>query len=161
MLIGLTPDAVAGIIDKLNSKKFDEPVASMNDCDFEKLVSTLKTPFQRPKHDNHAQDFAEKASLLFYLLTENHCFKNSNKRIAVTALNTFAKYNSFTINISEISLYGLAMAITLLAKYHLVKEAQYEVMIRIKESLSRQIPESFSNEEKKLMEKEFEDFLVS
>lgn len=161
MLIGLTPDAIEGIISKLKQKKFEEPVASIEECDLAKLHSSLKTPFLRPDLNSKSQNFCEKAGLLFFLLTENHCFKNSNKRIAVAALVTLADVNGYKINISEVSLYALSMAVTMLAKYNLVDEAKYEITKMIEVSLTKLVNSPQSDHEKSQIEKEFIEYMNS
>jgi len=159
MLIGLTPDTLAGIIVLLKKRKFEEPVASMNECDLTKLSSSLKTPFLRPEIENKSEDFCEKATHLFYLLTENHCFSNSNKRIAVVSLITFADINGYKISTTEVSLYALSMATTLLTKYRLIKEAKYEINKVISDSLTRKSGPPLSKTERIEIEKEFVEFM--
>lgn len=161
MLVGLTPSTIDGIITLLKQRSFEEPVATLEECNLTKLASSLKTPFLRPDLENEAKNFSEKATHLFYLLTENHCFSNSNKRIAVVSLITFADINGYKISTSEVSLYALSMAITLLTKYGLVEEAKDEIYIVISNSLTRKPGSAINSKEKIEMEKEFIEFMES
>lgn len=161
MLIGLTPNTIAGIITLLKKRDFQEPVASLEECNLVKLSSSLKTPFLRPDLENKSENFCEKATHIFYLLTENHCFSNSNKRIAVVSLVTFADINGYKINTTEVSLYALSMATTLLTKYGLVEEAKYEINKVITDSLTKKSGQPLKKNEIIAMEKEFIEFMES
>lgn len=160
-LIGITVTSIVGLIEKLQKAKFSEPIYGIDHCDHKKLESSLKTPFLRPQKASFIEDFIEKGALLFFLLIQNHCFENANKRIATATLITYAQNNNFNLGVSEISLYGLSMAITYLSKYGLKKEAVFEIENMLRENIVK-IPEQPTQEkELKRMYVEFEDFMLN
>jgi len=158
-LIGLTPDSIIGVVNKLQAQSFPEPIPPLTECDYTKLSSALKTPFQRPIQSTFENDFCEKSALMFCLLIENHAFSNGNKRIAVACLHTLADINDLRIDISNIKLYALAMSVTLLAKYHLFTEAVFEIKTAIKDALRKKPGPSINKREMQLLKDEFLQFL--
>ena len=160
-VIGLTLNSILAIIERLQTANFPEPVGSIEKCDLKKLESSLKIPFQRPTKSDSFEDFVEKAALLFFLITENHCFENSNKRIAVGALVTFADINGFNLGINEVSLYGLSIAITYLSKYGLNNEAVFEIEVVLRGHLVKKPGKKTSKLELRKLRKEFKDFMIS
>lgn len=159
-MIGLTFDSIVGVIEILQQKKdFDEPVPPFSQCDLNKLESSLKSPFQRVRNNEGKEAFAEIASLMFCFLIENHPFPNANKRIAVASLVTLADINGFRLNVSDIRIYAVAMAVTLLSKYNLFQEAVSEVKAIIFDSLESKPGKPMSKKQQGLLEKEFKAFL--
>lgn len=86
----------------------NEPIPPFNTRYPGKLESSLAEPFQtfggKPLH----RTFEQRAAVLFYLITKNHCFENGNKRMAVTATMVFFFRNRRWLNISPEELYDIA-----------------------------------------------------
>lgn len=69
--------------------------------------------------------------------------------------------NGYKISTSEVRLYALSMAITLLTKYGLVEEAKDEIYTIIFNYLTRKPGSAINSKEKMEMEKEFIEFMES
>lgn len=93
-------------IEKLNFE--NEPMPPFDTRSPGQLESCLAEPFQSFNGKLLHSGFAEKAALLFYLVTKNHCFSNGNKRMAVTLTTVFFFINGRWLDISTIDLYELA-----------------------------------------------------
>lgn len=85
-----------------------EPIPPFNTTDFKKLESSLNEPFQTFSGKHLHRTFAERAAVLFYLITKNHCFSNGNKRMAVTLTAVFCYVNKRWLNIAPLELYNIA-----------------------------------------------------
>lgn len=86
----------------------DEPMPPFNTRDEGKLESCLEEPFKSFGGHMFHRTFAEKASVLFYLVTKNHCFSNGNKRMAVTLTSVFFFINKRWLDIPNLELYEIA-----------------------------------------------------
>jgi len=73
-----------------------------------KLESSLAEPFQTFGGRSLHRTFEQRAAVLFYLITKNHCFENGNKRMAVTVTLVFFFRNKRWLNISPEELYEIA-----------------------------------------------------
>jgi len=158
-LIGLTLDSIVEILKELAGEDFDEPVVPIEECNLQKIASSLKTPFLRPDKKNQKYNFCHKAALLFCFLIENHCCSNTNKRLAVVSLGTLADINGYYLDISDIKLYALAMSVTLLAKYGLFNEAVEEVELRLVDALETRAGRPLGNKQRKELKGEFIKFM--
>jgi len=76
-----------------------------------KLESSLAEPFQTFGGKYLHRTFIERAAVLFYLVTKNHCFENGNKRMAITLTLVFFYINKRWLNIPPKDLYGIACAV--------------------------------------------------
>ena len=72
---------------------FNEPIPAFTTRFPNILESCLETPFQTFDEKELYPAFAEKVSILFYLMTKNHPFQNGNKRVAMATL-FFALYEA-------------------------------------------------------------------
>lgn len=110
-----------------------------------KLESCLAQPFQTFASKSLYPSFVEKASLLFYLITKNHCFENGNKRMAVTLTSLFCFVNKRWLDMDPTKLYKLAcdvaesdpkhsdteiLRVAQIFKKHLVLRAEAELKYR-------------------------------
>lgn len=86
----------------------DEPIPPFDTADTAKLDSSIAAPFQTFGGNPIYKTFTERAALLFYLITKNHCFSNGNKRMAVTITVVFSYINNRRVNISPEDMYELA-----------------------------------------------------
>jgi death-on-curing family protein len=73
-----------------------------------KLESCLAQPFQTFDGKFLYKTFVERAAILFYLVTKNHCFENGNKRMAVTLTALFCFINGRWLNVPPETLYKIA-----------------------------------------------------
>lgn len=93
-------------VERLNFE--DEPMPAFDTRDPGKLESCLEEPFQtfggKPLH----RTFHERAAVLFYLVTKNHCFANGNKRMAVTLTTVFFFINKRWLKVPAYDLYKIA-----------------------------------------------------
>lgn len=110
-VIGLTPISIESIIFYLKKHLItDEPIDSFEFCNFSKLDSSLKTPFQRPFCATFHSDLIEKTSLTFFLLIENHILPtNGNKRLATMSLLVMLDINGAECTATNDELYQLAV----------------------------------------------------
>lgn len=161
-IIGLTSDSVNSIVDDYKERKFDEPMPLFREANLGKLSSALKTPFMKPnRYGTFEEELCYKASLLFALVIEDHCFPQGNKRIAVGVLVNIGINNGYRFNMSEIKMYACAMAVTLLSKYGLFEEAVDEICSLLTDSLQKQRGKPLSNTTKTKLKQEFETFMVT
>lgn len=86
----------------------DEPIPPFETVDKGKLESCLAEPFQTFDGKFLHFTFIERAAVLFYLVTKNHCFDNGNKRMAVTLTTTFFYTNKRWLEVSSRALYEIA-----------------------------------------------------
>ncbi|HSX33465.1 MAG TPA: type II toxin-antitoxin system death-on-curing family toxin [Candidatus Saccharimonadales bacterium] len=88
-----------------------EPIPPFNTRYPGKLESSLAQPFQTFDGKFLYRTFAEKAAVLFYLITKNHCFTNGNKRMAVTLTTLFFFVNKRWIDVTPLGLYEIARVV--------------------------------------------------
>jgi len=93
-------------VERLNFE--DEPMPPFHTRDAGKLESCLEEPFKSFDGKMLHRTFVERAALLFYLVTKNHCFSNGNKRMAVTLTTVFFFINKKWLEIPAIELYNIA-----------------------------------------------------
>ena len=93
-------------VEKLNFE--NEPMPAFHTRTPGELESCLAEPFQTFGGKYLHWSFVERAALLFYLVTKNHCFSNGNKRMAVTLTTAFFFINNRWLDIPTIDLYELA-----------------------------------------------------
>lgn len=86
----------------------NEPISPFDTRHPGKLESSLFEPFQTFDGKYLHRTFIEKAAVLFYLITKNHCFANGNKRMAVTLTILFFYVNRRWIDVSPYQLYEVA-----------------------------------------------------
>jgi death-on-curing protein len=89
----------------------DEPIPPFNTREPGKLESSLAEPFKSFEGKYFHRTFVERAAVLFYLITKNHCFYNGNKRMAVTLTMVFFFVNKRWINIPTYELYKIACSV--------------------------------------------------
>lgn len=85
-----------------------EPIPPFHTRYAGKLESCLAEPFQTYDGKYLHWSFAERAAVLFYLITKNHCFENGNKRMAVTITLVFFFTNRRWVDIPPEELYQIA-----------------------------------------------------
>jgi len=88
---------------------YDEPMPEFSTRFPGKLESCLAQPFQMFDGKDLYPGIADKAAILFYLITKNHPFENGNKRMAVTVTLVFLYENGLWINATPDQLYRLAL----------------------------------------------------
>jgi death-on-curing family protein len=76
-----------------------------------KLESCLAEPFQTFNGKYLHRTFWERAAVLFYLITKNHCFSNGNKRMAVTLTTSFCYINKRWLKVPPKELYEIACSV--------------------------------------------------
>lgn len=85
-----------------------EPIPPFSTVDSAKLESSISAPFQTFDGKYLYEEFIDKVSALFYLITKNHCFENGNKRMAVTTTVVFCYVNNRKLDMGPKRLYELA-----------------------------------------------------
>jgi prophage maintenance system killer protein len=162
-MIGLKDNDVGVIIDFLQTRNYDEPIDSLENCNKNKLVSSLKTPFQRTDLDDGREDFIDKSSEIFYLLIENHCLPlNGNKRVATQCLLVLADINGYRINSTDIRLYSMSLVITYLSKHSVAKdEITEDVKDFLRETLEIRVENLIQPSTIKALKRQFKKFLLS
>ena len=88
-----------------------EPIPEFKTTDMKKLESSLHAPFHTYDGKYFYRTFVDRAAVLFYLITKNHCFSNGNKRMAVTLTSVFCFVNKRWIKIAPDNLYRLACSV--------------------------------------------------
>jgi len=88
---------------------WDEPIPDFGTRFPNILESCLIVPFQKFGGKSAHKSFAEKASILFYLMIKNHPFQNGNKRIAVTTLLYFLHKNKKWLRLDNKEFYNFAV----------------------------------------------------
>jgi len=88
---------------------FNEPIPEFSTRFPNILESCLATPFQSFSGKSLYPGLIAKASILFYLMTKNHPFKNGNKRIAMTTLFVFLHKNKKWLSVDTQELYNFTM----------------------------------------------------
>lgn len=73
-----------------------------------RLESCLVEPFQSGNGKYLHYTFVERAAVLFYLVTKNHCFQNGNKRMAVALTLVFFDINKRWLDVPPRTLYEIA-----------------------------------------------------
>ena len=73
------------------------------------LASAVAMPQQEVFGEELYPDLPSKAGMLFYLLVQNHCFVDGNKRTAVVALTTFLYANGYSLDASDDELFQFAI----------------------------------------------------
>lgn len=86
----------------------DEPMPPFATRTPGKLESCLAEPFQSFDGLYLHRTFVERAAVLFYLVTKNHCFSNGNKRMAVTLTVLFFYINKRWLSVDPLELYEVA-----------------------------------------------------
>lgn len=86
----------------------DEPIPAFHTRQSGKLESCLAEPFQTYDGKSLHRTFDQKAAVLFYLITKNHCFENGNKRMAVTITLAFFFTNKRWLSIDPLELYEIS-----------------------------------------------------
>jgi|AntRauTorckE6833_2_1112554.scaffolds.fasta_scaffold02037_1 death-on-curing protein len=86
----------------------DEPIPPFSTRAPGKLESCLAEPFQTFDDKYLHRTFAERAAVLFYLVTKNRCFSNGNKRMAVTLTVLFFYINRRWLSVDPLELYKVA-----------------------------------------------------
>ncbi|NBU34342.1 type II toxin-antitoxin system death-on-curing family toxin [bacterium] len=86
----------------------EEPIPPFSTANVAKLESSIQAPFQTFGSEDLYEKFIDKTTILFYLITKNHCFANGNKRMAVTITLVFCYINNWWLDIDSQSLYELA-----------------------------------------------------
>jgi death-on-curing protein len=89
----------------------NEPIPPFNTRHPGKLESCLAQPFQSFNGRNLYRTLAERAAVLFYLISKNHCFVNGNKRMAVTLTLVLLFTNKRWVNVGPVDLYNLACTV--------------------------------------------------
>jgi prophage maintenance system killer protein len=160
VIIGISVETIKGILIRLKEEKYEEPTPHISEGDIGKLASSLKTPFQRPDISDPRKNFCNKSAWLFFLISQNHCFPNGNKRLAVTSLITLCTINDFELEISEVTLYAYSIAVTLLSKYRLIDTAVSEVCQLLEDNIVEK-KSKLKPEQKQDLEIEFQKFLIT
>ncbi len=75
------------------------------------LESVIAMPQQEVFGTELYADIPAKAGILFYLLVQNHCYVDGNKRTAVIALETFIRRNQYVLAATNDELFELAIAV--------------------------------------------------
>jgi len=88
-----------------------EPIPPFSTRSPGKLESSLLEPFQTFDGKFLHWRFVDRAAVLFYLITKNHCFENGNKRMAVTITMSFCFINKRWLDIPYKELYDIACAV--------------------------------------------------
>lgn len=86
----------------------EEPIPPFHTRSPGKLESCLEEPFQTFDGKQLHRTFIERAAVMFYLITKNHCFSNGNKRMAVTLTAVFFYVNKRWLNVPPMALYKVA-----------------------------------------------------
>lgn len=92
---------------------FDEPIPEFGTRPAHKLESCLLTPFQTFDGKDLYPTLIDKAAILFYLMIKNHPFLNGNKRIAITALQTFLWLNDKWVTVPQEELYNVTVFVAM------------------------------------------------
>lgn len=93
-------------LELMNSIK--EPIPPFETRSPGKLESCLAEPFQTFDGKYLHRTFEQRAAVLFYLVTKNHCFENGNKRMAVVLTMLFFYTNDRWLDIDTDELYNIA-----------------------------------------------------
>lgn len=88
--------------------QIDEPIPPFSTRSPGKLESCLAEPFQTYGGNYLHRTFVERAAVLFYLITKNHCFSNGNKRMAVALTMVFFYNNKRWLDVTSRGLYRIA-----------------------------------------------------
>ncbi len=88
---------------------FNEPIPDFSTRFPDILESCLAAPFQTFMKKSLYPSLLAKASMLFYLMTKNHPFKNGNKRIAMTTLLVILYKNKKWIKADIMELYNFTL----------------------------------------------------
>jgi death on curing protein len=119
----------------------NEPIPPFNTREYGKLESSLKEPFQTFGGRNLHRTFAERAAVLFYMITKNHCFSNGNKRMAVTLTTVFCFVNKRWFEISQKDLYDLSCSV---AESHPSNRAEvHKVLVNLFKKIIKPLPEKY------------------
>ncbi len=73
------------------------------------LASTLDMPRQAVFGEELYPDLSAKAGILFFLLVQNHCFLDGNKRTAMMSLIVFLKWNGYRLDATQDELFQIAI----------------------------------------------------
>lgn len=111
MIQKLTVDEVEFVAYELANvlMQWDEPIPAFKTRYPGVLESCLSAPFQTFDKKDLVAGLIPKAALLFYLMIKNHPFENGNKRLAVTTLLCFLRFNNKWIEAPPDELYKLAV----------------------------------------------------
>lgn len=96
-------------VEMMNSST--EPIPPFNTANMDKLDSSLSAPFQTFNGRPLYRTLVERAAVLFYLITKNHCFSNGNKRMAVTLTVVLCLLNRKLLDIPPLELYRVANSV--------------------------------------------------
>jgi death-on-curing protein len=88
---------------------FDEPIPAFGTRFPNILESCLETPFQTYDGKDFYPTLIAKISILFYLMTKNHPFKNGNKRMAMTTLFFALHEAKKWLKVDQQTLYNFAV----------------------------------------------------
>ena len=102
----LTVDDVIEIHDEAVIKEFGGSYGILNTG---ALESSVAAPQQAMFGEELYPDWSAKAGILFYLLVQNHCFLDGNKRTAMLSLLGFLDINGLTLDATEDELFRLAI----------------------------------------------------
>ena len=75
--------------------KADDPIASFEEAETEKLDAALSNPRQIFGGIDLYPTFTKKAAILYYGINKTHAFKNGNKRMATASLLVFLYINNY------------------------------------------------------------------
>lgn len=161
IIIGLTLDSLNTLVGKLQELSFGEPVPSITMAGKSKLISSLKTPFLRPRTGSDFHQICEIGAHLFCLIILNHALPNANKRLAVVALINFLLINGYELKATEVRVYAIAMAVAWLSKYETIDKPIEEVKNFLLDAVEtlRSKSLTLSRTEWKKLEKEFVGFM--
>jgi len=162
-MIGLTSNNIELIIEHLIENRVGgEPIDQFSLCIKPRLLSALKTPFQRPDCKDEIETFIDRAARVYYSLIINHPLpSNGNKRLATQALLVLAYLNDFHIKTTEAQLYAFPFIVVYLSKYVRDKDLIFkEIEEFIRESLVER-PNKILEKQKRILEAEFNDFLMT
>lgn len=76
-----------------------------------KIKSILDQQYPHFSYDKYPTPF-EKAAMLWYFLTKNHCFVDGNKRVGFYAASILLKINGYSDNMDDDEAYDKAIQIT-------------------------------------------------
>ena len=105
-VIYLTHREVITIHDEKVIKRFGGAYGILN---ANALASAVAMPQMEVFGEELYPDMPAKAGILFYLLVQNHCFVDGNKRTAVVSLATFLDANGHELDTSDDELFQFAI----------------------------------------------------
>jgi death-on-curing protein len=104
----LTVADVIAYHDEVVIKEFGGSYGILNE---NALESALLSPQQAVFGEELYPDLPAKAGILFFLLVQNHCFLDGNKRTAMLSLIVFLRWNRHTLAATEDELFQLAIEV--------------------------------------------------